>query len=66
MFVPKKGVELWLYSCNVYMHKPCTFTQLFIPSWNIRYTEDVTLYTVIKVGGSMGQGPATEVIQLIS
>ena len=34
---------------------------IFIPCW---YTKDVTLYTVVKLGGGMGQGPPTEVTHL--
>ena len=33
------------------------YVQVFMPHWNFEYT----LYTVVKVGGGMGQGPATEV-----
>ena len=31
-----------------------------MPYWNFEYTK-VVIYTVVKVGGGTGQGPATEV-----
>lgn len=42
----------------------CTvFVQLVMPYFNFEYTKAVT-YTVENVGGSIGQGPATEVTYL--
>ena len=34
-----------------------------MPYWNFEYTKAV-IYTVVKVGGGTGQGPATEVTHL--
>jgi len=34
-----------------------------VPYWNFEYTKSV-IYTVVKVGGGTGQGPATEVTHL--
>ena len=34
-----------------------------MPYWNFEYTKAV-IYTVVKVGGGIGQGPATEVTHL--
>ena len=34
-----------------------------MPYWNFEYTKAV-IYTVVKVGGSTGQDPATEVTHL--
>ena len=36
---------------------------LFMPYWNFEYTKAV-IYTVVKVGGGIGQDPATEVTHL--
>ena len=34
-----------------------------MPYWNFEYTK-VVIYTVVKVGGGIGQDPATEVTHL--
>ena len=46
--MPKKGVEPWLYSCTS-VNLSAVFMYFY---WNFEYTKDVTLYTVLKVGGS--------------
>ena len=39
------------------------FVKLFMPYWNFEYTKAV-INTVVKVGGGMGQDPATKVTHL--
>ena len=46
-----------LGSIHVLLH------ELIMPCWNFEYTKAVTLHSA-EVGGSMGQGPATQVTRL--
>ena len=52
---------------KIFMHygEPlgCVYVFLCNYSWNFEYTKAV-IYTVIKMGGGTGQGPATEVTHL--
>ena len=41
-----------------------TLVQIFMPYLTFEYTKAVVTYTVEIVGGSIGQGPATEVTYL--
>ena len=41
----------------------CTFMQVHMPYWNFEW-QRLYPYTVVEVGGSLGQGPATEVTHL--
>ena len=50
MFVAKGG-GTWQHSCIVFM-----------PCWKFEYTSSNS--TLVKVGGGMGQSPATKVIHL--